>query len=211
MKKLLALTLAIVCCLSLLGLVSCGKKEPTHNQNGDGLTYTLRDDGESYMVTIWARDVESGSVSERLTILAEYKGKPVTEVSDLGTHGWNVVKHIDIPEGITTISYLAFEGMTLDTLKLPSTVTEIDSCFAGLTIQDGKLTIPAAVKKLNWRSFGDMRGDVKITFENTIGWYYLKGTEKIPVESSLFSDPSEVASNLKSVLGKIDKYEIYRD
>ena len=210
MKKLLALTLAIVCCLSLLALASCNK-EPNHNQNGDGLTYTLREDGESYKVDIWARDEESGSISQNLTILAEYKGKPVTEVADLGSYGWQVVKHVDIPEGITTISYQAFHGMTLDTLKLPSTVTEIDFCFAGITIQDGKLTIPAAVKKLNWQSFGDIRGDVKITFENTTGWYYLKGTEKISVDSSLLSDPAEVVNNLKSVLGKIDKYVIYRD
>lgn len=133
MKKLLALILAILLCLSATLLVACddtSDSDPsdTSGENNDvteqpkgELKFTLNDDKASYMLS------GIGSCTDtEIKIPAEYNGLPVTSIGEYAFYGRTELTSVTIPDSVTRIGSRAFDGCSrLESITIPDSVTSI--------------------------------------------------------------------------------------
>jgi hypothetical protein len=98
------------------------------NDVNEYLQFTLNDDNQSYCVGCPFDDYK-GSIA----IPSEYKGFPVTSISEYGFSGCGHLTSIDIPDSVICLGERAFEGCSsLTSINIPDGVTEIsDGTFSG--------------------------------------------------------------------------------
>lgn len=98
-----------------------------------GLYYSLNDDGNSYTLCgVGCADLKSVIVAQSFTVPTEYKGKPVTKISQYALSNYSHIKTVIVPEGITEIGDNAFENCTsLNSLELPASLVKWGAEFGG--------------------------------------------------------------------------------
>ena len=135
MKKIFALMLALVLCLSAILLVSCDdRREPDQGENNDAtndnggaepvkgeLKFTLNDDKVSYMVS----GMGSYTATE-IIIPSEYNGLPVTAIGEYAFYNRSDITSVTIPESVMRIGSRAFDGCSgLTSIAIPDSVISI--------------------------------------------------------------------------------------
>ena len=107
-----------------------GKDASVDNENSQGLAFFLKEDGT------YAVGVGNAIYFSKISLPTTYKGKLVTEIAYSGflisPNGTNLLKEIELPNGLTTISEWAFgrcQGLT--SIVIPDSVNSIgDSAFS---------------------------------------------------------------------------------
>ena len=114
-----------------------------------GLKYNLLADG-TYEATNYTGD------EARVLIPSTFNGKPVTAISARAFDSNESIFEVIVPESVTKIGNRAFNGCrNLKSVKLHDGITEIeDGAFYYCSLSDG-FTIPAGVKTLRYRIFGN--------------------------------------------------------
>ncbi len=78
------------------------------------------------------------------------------------------LKHVTLPEGITSIRKSAFEKVPLESVVIPSTVTNIgDWAFLGCKSL-ASVTIPSSVTRIGRTAFGDCTKFVSVTIPSSV-------------------------------------------
>lgn len=160
MKKLLALLLAMICCVSVIFLVAC---EPSDDIIDDGtlgevgeeiydeatqIVYSLNEDRRSYSV------VKLSKEAENVVIPDTFNGLPVTNINGLwfpieGPSPYTKLKSVVIGNNVTTIGQAAFRYCkTLESVTIPDSVTTIGNAafcdcpnFKNLTLGNGVMVV----------------------------------------------------------------------
>ena len=117
MKKILANNIGkivglISCLIIALSIVSCYGSSETTSENGEGLYFTLNEDGESYSVSGVYDDFNTPDYL-KIIIPEEYDGKPVTRIESLGTEN-------------LLYGFIDDGNIDLECLEIPRTIEYID-------------------------------------------------------------------------------------
>ncbi len=134
-KKVLFAITALLCALTCaFSLTACGDK-PVEI----GFVYKLSDDGASYAITgltyngsdLYQASKYLKGMPEEITVPAEYDGKPVTVIENMGDG--KGVKKVVLPDGIVKIGgFSTYED--LESINIGDNVKEIsENAFSGLT------------------------------------------------------------------------------
>ena len=124
--------------------------------NSSFLSFELNEDGTGYIV----RGVYEGSQkpSGDVVIPAEYNGKPVVKIADLGFSDWNKFTTLTLPNTIKEIGYKAFQycsAMTTLTIAEGSCLTSIgQNAFYGCK-KLGEVSLPGTVTTMGQLAFGN--------------------------------------------------------
>ncbi len=140
----------------------CGKIK----EDGDGLVFTLNDDGESYAVT------DIGTCADLdIVIPAAHQGLPVTRIGRTAFYECTNVTSITLPDTVTSIGYEAFYSCSgLISVNIPNSVTIIEEgAFSGCSSL-AAITIPTSVKVIEPRAFQECASLTKITIPSSIGY-----------------------------------------
>lgn len=128
-RRILLMAVTVIFCWQMMHISQIAN--PTIGvTEGKGLSYTLCQDGEGYCVEdVWY------CTDTVVVIPAEYKGKPVTEISKSAFANCSEITNIHIPDSVTSIGSGAFSGCTnITSIHIPDSVTFIgNSAFAGCT------------------------------------------------------------------------------
>ena len=129
MKKIIAVTLALITVLLLCAnLAGCGG-DSRPNSYEDLFVFTLNDDGESYSFGLEPDNVFTKGLSaddpHDLVIPSEYEGKPVTRISEKAFYKCITLYNVTIPDTVTEIGDSAFQDCTVKTVNIPSSVKKI--------------------------------------------------------------------------------------
>ena len=147
-------------CLLLAALLLCAMlPQQAKAANVNDLTFTLNDDGKSYMVSGCDEFAEGA-----LRIPATYQGKPVTGIDDEAFEYCEYLTSVTIPSGVTSIGDFAFcECFSLTSVVIPDSVTSIgEYAFADCSSLTA-VTIPASVTNIGEDAFSGCSSLTSVT------------------------------------------------
>ena len=151
------------------------------NNTRAGVVYKLTSDGNGYYVD----GVENKNV-ESVTILSEYKGKPVVRIGKWAFAYHKNLKSITIPDSVRYIDQYAFYECTgLTSAIIPDSVTSIENnAFYGCT-DLANVVIPETVTSIGGYAFSLCKGLKNIYYAGTqaqwndLGVDYLDSSVKV--------------------------------
>lgn len=182
MKKSLKIFTILACLALSAGFAACGNDGDKKGVASEAvLSYTLNEDGNGY--TVSGCEV----AATKITIPAEYNGKPVTAIGDHAFFNRSEVWDVDIPDSVTSIGDFAFSGCwnlggevnkndeektdddVYESIVIPDSVLSIgESAFTGC----GRLTevtIPDSVVSVGDNAFSYCGRLQKITIGKGVG------------------------------------------
>ncbi len=134
-----------------------------HRDYDAGLLYKLINGNTEYEV----RSV--GTASGDLTILEEYRGKPVTGIGDLAFRGSTRITSVVIPDTVTYIGASAFYNCSnLLSVTIPESVTSIGAAAFQQCSKLTTINIPAAVTRIESSTFAYCRSLEDLTLSDNI-------------------------------------------
>ena len=114
-----------------------------------GLSYTLSDDGSSYVVTGIGTCTDTDIV-----IPSTYNGLPVVSIGNSAFYDCTGLSSIFIPNSVTSIGYSAFEFCSgLTSIVIPDSVTSIGCDAFRFCSSLQSVTLPKNLKKIEARTF----------------------------------------------------------
>ena len=143
------------------------------------LEYELKADGTYEVVSIKNTYRGGWFAKDTLVVPATHKGKPVTSIKSLRLQK---TKNLIISDGITSIDQAAFEESALETIKLPSTLTNLGDNAFNQCYHLKKVEVPSGVTYIPVMAFQfcislesvALKGDVTMIDENAFN-----GCEKL--------------------------------
>lgn len=157
MKKILALTLAALLALSIVG---CSKDDEDDSGNDDAVVedvltygdfeYAVNSDGD-FEITDY---IYTGAESVDVEIPSQIDGRPVTGIAGDAFKAVTAMKSVTIPDSIEYIGQFAFYGCTsLTSVMLPDYITSIGTgAFWGCSSLTS-ITLPSALRTIGDYAF----------------------------------------------------------
>ena len=163
-----------------------------------GVVYELTPDRSGYYVY----GVEDNNI-EKVTILSEYNGKPVTEIGSWAFSYCKNIKSVTVPSSISVIGdYAFYKCESLTEVVISENAKEIgDYAFANCTSLES-ITIPRKVTTIGGGAFYLCTALKSVKFEVAAGWTYgsLSPTEIMP---------SKLSDNMNAASLLVDEYSSF--
>lgn len=129
------------------------------------LSYELKADGTYEIVDVKNSYRGGWFAKDTIVIPAKHKGVAVTSIKTLNLQK---TKNVEISEGIKSIGVSAFYGGSVETVKLPSTLTSIgNNAFNGCHNLK-EINLPEGIKSLANGTFKDCRSLASLTIPSTV-------------------------------------------
>ncbi len=155
--------------------------------------YNFTIDSQTGEATISWYNVENPSPEAKITLPAEYQGHPVTKIGN-AFNGYMGVTSVTIPEGITSIGYMAFNSCSdLESVTFPKTLTSIGLAAFMSCKKLKNITIPENVTSIGNQAFDSCTGLEEITISSK------RTDDGKPTDKSIGSNAFARCTSLKKV------------